>query len=48
MLAERHDRDMAATRAALGQERFSHVYEQGRSMPVEQVITDALHGTALS
>ena len=48
MLRERHDRDVAATRAALSHERFSHAYEQGRAMSAEQVITDALRGAALS
>ena len=48
MLRERHDRDVAATRAALSHERFSHAYEQGRAMPVEQVITEALRGLAFS
>ncbi len=45
---EQHDRDVASARAALGQERFSHAYEQGRAMSAEQVITDALRGAALS
>jgi hypothetical protein len=48
MLQERHNRDVAATRAALSHERFSHAYEQGRAMSAEQVITDALRGAALS
>jgi len=44
---EQHDRDVAAARAALGQERFWNAYEQGRATSVEQVITDALRGAAL-
>jgi predicted ATPase/transcriptional regulator with XRE-family HTH domain/tetratricopeptide (TPR) repeat protein len=40
----RHDRAVAAARAALSQERFSHAYEQGRARPAEQAITDALRG----
>jgi tetratricopeptide (TPR) repeat protein len=41
MHQEQHDRDVAAARAALSQARFSHAYEQGRAMSVEQAITDA-------
>ena len=48
MHQEQHDRDVAAARAALSQERFSHAYEQGRAMSAEQVITGALRGAALS
>jgi predicted ATPase len=43
-----YDRGIADARASLSQEQFSHAYQQGRAMPVEQVITDALRGTAVS
>ncbi len=48
MLRERHDRDVAAVRAALGQDRFCRAYEQGQARPAEQVITGALRGIAAS
>jgi Tfp pilus assembly protein PilF len=41
MLTERHDRDLAAAKAALGHERFARAWEQGQAMSLEQVIAEA-------
>lgn len=45
VLEERHDQDMAAARAALGDERFARAYQEGAAMPADQV---AMHGAAFS
>jgi tetratricopeptide (TPR) repeat protein len=37
-----HDRGVAVAKALLGQEDFTRAYQQGRAVPVEQMITDAL------
>jgi predicted ATPase/transcriptional regulator with XRE-family HTH domain len=40
-----HDRGVVAAEALLGQEEFTRAYQQGRAVPVEQMITDALRAT---
>ena len=37
-----HDRGVVAAETLLGEEGFTRVYQQGRAVPVEQMITDAL------
>jgi predicted ATPase/tetratricopeptide (TPR) repeat protein/DNA-binding XRE family transcriptional regulator len=37
-----YDRGVAAAKTVLGEEEFARVYQQGRSIPAEQIITDAL------
>ena len=37
-----HDRDLAATRAALGEEVFSALWEEGLGMTIEQVVAYTL------
>jgi tetratricopeptide (TPR) repeat protein len=39
VLEERHDQDMAAARAALGEDRFARAYQEGGAMPADQVTT---------
>jgi predicted ATPase/class 3 adenylate cyclase len=39
---EHHDRDLAATRAALGEEEFEALLEEGRALTLEQAIEYAL------
>jgi predicted ATPase/transcriptional regulator with XRE-family HTH domain len=38
-----YDRGTAAARELLGQQEFARAYQEGRAVPVEQMITDALH-----
>jgi predicted ATPase/tetratricopeptide (TPR) repeat protein/DNA-binding XRE family transcriptional regulator len=40
-----YDRGAAAAKALLGQEGFARAYQQGRTVPVEQMITEVLRGT---
>ena len=43
---DNHDRDLAATRAALGEETFSALSAEGRAMTIEQAVEYALAGQA--
>jgi predicted ATPase/DNA-binding SARP family transcriptional activator len=42
-----YDRDVAAVRAALGQEAFAAAWAEGRSMTLDQAVTSALEGETL-
>jgi predicted ATPase/class 3 adenylate cyclase len=39
---DQHEHDVAATRAALGEETFSRYWEEGQAMPIEQALEYAL------
>jgi tetratricopeptide (TPR) repeat protein len=39
---DHHDRDLAVTRAALGDEEFSALWDEGRTMTMEQAVEYAL------
>jgi hypothetical protein len=41
-----YDKNLADTRARLGEEAFSKAWQEGRTMPLEQAVTEAMSNSS--